>query len=137
MGGSREDKDEAPGDRRGVRMSDGSLRGKTEGPRRRYQVRRSSHALLGSFRANSTPAPLPSPRAVASNPVGDYKTVGRFLGRKEGTEPFVSPPLETVKRKRTTRSHETPSLGQGAHLQAGCWADEDKVAFGVHGEELP
>lgn len=78
-------------------MSDGSLRGKAEGPRRRYQVRRGSLALLGSFGANNTPAPPPSPRAVASDPVGDYKTVGRFLGRKEGTEPFVSPPLETGK----------------------------------------
>lgn len=45
----------------------------------------------------TAPRPLPSPRAVASDPVGDYKTVGRFLGGREGTEPFVSPPLETVK----------------------------------------
>lgn len=80
-------------------MSDGSLRGKTEGSAGGIKLERAPMLLWEfqrRFRANNTLA-LAFPRAVASDPVGVYKTVGRFLGRKEGTELFVSPPQETGK----------------------------------------
>lgn len=69
-------------------MSDGSLREKTEWLRRKSiklsKLPCSCGELQKALQSQQHLAPSPSPRAVASDPVGDYKTVGRFLGRKEG-----------------------------------------------------
>lgn len=53
MGGSREGKDEAPGDRKGVRMRDGSQRGKAEGPHRSIKLEQLPHASWGGAVGNS------------------------------------------------------------------------------------
>lgn len=64
MGGSREGKDEAPGDRREVRMSDGSQRGKAEGPAWVPGLNRSPAFLGGGEQRGSKPfrarAPYPA-----------------------------------------------------------------------------
>lgn len=62
MGGSREGKDEAPGDRKGVRMRDGSQRGKAEGPRGGIKLEQLSMLLgEGLFEIASERGPPPAP----------------------------------------------------------------------------
>lgn len=57
MGGSREGKDEAPSDRRGVRMRDGSQRGKAEGPCGDLHYLGGGGFKAASERATSPPMP--------------------------------------------------------------------------------
>lgn len=97
-------------------MSDGSLRGKTEWLRRRVSKLEELPCSCGELqrlRGNNTLRPL-ALSAVASDPVGDYKTVGRFLGRKEGTELFVSPPQETGSENGPPSRTRHRALGRGS-----------------------